>query len=151
AVEPDGDAAAEEVPAVPWVEDRAAARRDHAAHLGAAVRLTERRDRVALERPERSLTFLREDLGDRPARAPLDAFVEVDERGAMALRQSSPNGALATSREADEHDVHLSRRRPNRRPRPRRQPPSRPAPPARSAPCSAPGCRGSRRSNRLRT
>ena len=57
-------------------------------------------------RAEGGLAFLLEDLRDAPPGARLDLLVEVDERDVVALRQASPDDALAAAGEPDEDDVH---------------------------------------------
>ena len=120
AVEPDRAPAAIERPAVPWVDHGAATGRDHAADVRRLVGRAEVGDGRALHGPEGGLTVLLEDLRDRPAGRRLDPVVEVDEAGRVAMRQPSPDDALAAAGQPDQDDVHgpgLNRRR---RSRPRR-------------------------------
>ena len=173
-VEPDRDPAAVERPPVARVHHGAAAGRDHAPDRRIRVRAAERRDRLALETPEGGLAVLREDLRDAPAGRLLDPLVEVDERGAVAVRQAPPDGGLAGPRQPDEDDVHgaasgVRGRRVRGEPsaaRPGRRRPAPPGPPAcpplpspatapracrRSAPGTGAGCRPPRPSSRRRS
>ena len=109
-VEPDRDAAAVQRPAVARVDDGAAAGRDDAPHVRPDVGRAEVVDGLALERPERRLAALGEDLRDRLAGGLLDRVVEVDERRPVAMGEPPPDGALAAAREPDEDDVHRSPR-----------------------------------------
>src|SRR5438132_977638 len=80
----------------------AAARRDHR-RLGGerGVHL------LALHLPKRGLALLGEDQRDRFALASRQDEIDVDEPGAQLLRHEPPDGGLARSRQAHQHDVLL--------------------------------------------
>ena len=109
AVEPDGDTAAVEPPAVPRVDDRSAARGNDAPDLRRWVRGAEAADDGPFAGAEARLALVREDLGYPKAGVALDRLVEVDEDRPVARREAPPDGALATPRQADQDDVHLIR------------------------------------------
>src|SRR5438552_6891147 len=101
-VEPDGNPTAVEGPAVPRIDDRAAARRDDRVDARTAVGLSEVRDRLALERAEGRLAALSEQLRNRAPGRLLDHVIEVDESRPVAMGEPAADGALAAPREADE-------------------------------------------------
>ena len=80
AIEPDRGPVPVERPAIARVDDRAAARRDHAPDIGGRIGGAEVGDRRAFQRPKGRLPVLGEDVGDRPPGRRLDPLVEVDER-----------------------------------------------------------------------
>src|SRR5690242_2439820 len=80
-IQPGDVPAPEELPAVSWIDHRPASGGDHPRDPGLGIRGLEPRDHVAIERPEGDLAIGLEDPGDRPARAPLDLAVGVDELG----------------------------------------------------------------------
>ena len=106
AIEPDGGPAAVERPSVARIDDGAATGRDHAPDVGRWVGRAEVDDGRAFERSECGLAVLGEDVRDGATGRRLDPLVEVDQRRAVAVRQSSPDDRLATPREPDEDDVH---------------------------------------------
>ncbi len=64
---------------------------------------------LLLERPERRLPPLLEELGDRRARARLELAVEVDERPAEAGGRLAPEGRLARAHEPGQREVATER------------------------------------------
>ena len=64
---------------------------------------------VLLERAERSLALLVEDLRDRASGATLDDVVDGDERASEPLRELRSECGLARAHEADERDVPVER------------------------------------------
>jgi hypothetical protein len=106
AVEPDRQPPAVQRPAVAGIDDSPTAGRHHARNAGRRVGRAQVEDGGALVRAEGGLAFLLENLRDPPPGARLDLLVEVDERDVVALRQASPDDALAAAGEPDEDDVH---------------------------------------------
>src|SRR5450759_4681386 len=106
AVEPDREAAAVQQPAVAGVDDAAPAGGDDTAQLWIHIGWAEREHGLALMASEAGLSLLGEDVGHDFACAPFHEFVEIYERGVMSLGDTTPHRALATSRQADEHEVH---------------------------------------------
>ncbi len=84
---------------------------DRAASEGGDHRFFELQERRVLrfELAKRSLSLLREDLGDRPALRPLDLLVRVDERTTEAPRHFAGDGRLSGAHEPHEREVPVQR------------------------------------------
>jgi hypothetical protein len=105
-VQPHDDPPTVKRPAVTRIDDRSAARRDHALDGRAGIGRAEGRDRIAFDPSECGLAVLGEDRRDRPSIGPFDALVEVDEGRGMSAGKPLPDDALAAPRQPDQDDVH---------------------------------------------
>ena len=97
-MEPDRGAIVVERPAVPRIDDRTTAGGHDAPDLFVGIGRAQARDRGPLHRPEGGFPVRLEDLGDRAAGRGLDALVEVDECGGVAVREAAAHDALAAPR-----------------------------------------------------
>ena len=110
AVQPDGEAAAVQQPAVARIDYGTAARGDDPAQLRFRVRRPKRQHRLAFVAAEAGFALRGKDGRHGVARLALHEIVEVDERRSVALRQTASNGGLAAAGEPDEDEVHAATR-----------------------------------------